>query len=260
MACMFCVRLRLFALHHPPLVMFLLCTLALAATFLCFGVYIRTYPVKDADFTKMLSAAAICPQRNVSATDVSPYPVQGSPVSLASDIGSLSVLVSVTLSPWQPSANGSGLQISATASQLGMKGPVTDPHLLLTVSSSWWSAQCNNSDPKCSGKFCVTVTGPQSALPLSWSHYQCSAPNPSGHKLLQEVYVMEGGSGTSKCYRLHYIGDPDLKAKMSQEDSFTCSSRLLIAMSVCLLVALMLFVGSACCIHPTKDKRTPGAL
>ncbi|XP_069812243.1 insulin-like growth factor-binding protein 3 receptor [Dendropsophus ebraccatus] len=272
MACTFCTGLHLCARHHPPLVTFFLCLLTLATTFLCFGVYIRAYPVKDADFTKdfdtvlqTLSAGPICPQRNATAPAAPSEPPQALAGGPAAGLGSVSVLISVTLSPWQRSANYSGLQICATASQLGMKGSSTgsdtDPHLLLTVSSSWWSAQCNESDTECSGKFCLTVIGPQSSLPLSWSPLHCSPANPNRPQLLPELYEVAGGSDTSsQCYSLQYSGDPLLKAMMSLVDSSTSSARLLVAMLCCLLAALVLLVCSACWIHPMKEKRTPGAL
>lgn len=244
---------------------FFLCLVTLTVTFLCFGIYIRSHLVKDADFTKdfdtvlqTLSTSKICPQRNVSAPPAALGLVQGSSIIAAPDLGNVSVLASVTLSPWQPSGNHSGLQIRATAGQLGMKGPGTDSHLLVTVTSSWWSAQCNESDSECSAKYCVIVTGPQSALPLSWSSFQCS---PSNHQLHPELYVVEAETDTpSKCYSLQYRGDPHLKAMISPEDRARSSGRLLFAVIFCLLAALLLLVVSTCLSHPIKDKRTPGAL
>ncbi|KAG9464900.1 hypothetical protein GDO78_019231 [Eleutherodactylus coqui] len=271
MGCPFCTGLRLCVRQQPPLVTFFLCLVTLAATFLCFGLYIRTYPVKDADFTKdfdtvlqTLSAGQICPQRNVTGPLTSPESGQGSSARSApdhEDPAHVSVLASVTLSPWPSSVNHSGLQIRAKASQLGMKGPATDSPLLITVVSSWWSAQCNDSDAECSGKYCVIVTGPQSLLPQSWSSFQCSAANPIRRQLRPELYVVEEETGTPQnCYSLQYRGDPGLKAVISQEDCAVASAHLLAAMLVCLLLALLLFVVGGCWTFPIKDKRTPGAL
>ncbi|XP_075687021.1 insulin-like growth factor-binding protein 3 receptor [Rhinoderma darwinii] len=268
MGCPFCTGLRQCVRHHPPLVTFFLCLVTLAATFMFFGIFVRTHSVKDVDYTKdydtvlqTLSASKICPQRNVTAPFSASELVQGSAPD-HEDLGNVSVLASVTLSPWQPSINHSGLQIRATAGQLGMKGPGTDSHLLITVTSSWCSAQCNDSGAECSEKYCIIVTGPQSVLPQGWSSFQCSAANPSGHNnLLPEVYVVElETDDPSKCYSLQYSGDPDLKAVMSQEDGAVASDHLLYAVLFCLSVALVLFVVGACWNHPIKDKRTPGAL
>lgn len=268
MAAPVCSGVLLRVRHHPPLVTFFLCLVTLAITFLCFGIYVRTFLVKDADFTKdfgtvlqTLSAGKICPQRNVTGPSAALDSVQGSSIISAPDLGNVSVLASVSLSPWQPSANYSGLQIRATAGQLGMKGPGSGSHLLVTVTASWWSAQCNDSDAQCSAKCCVTVTGPQSALPLSWSSFQCSAGNPSRYQLLPDLYVVEAETDTpSKCYSLQYRGDQDLTAMMSQEDRTVSSDRLLFGMLFCLLAALLLLVVITCWTHPIKDKRTPGAL
>ncbi|XP_040296591.1 uncharacterized protein LOC121008232 [Bufo bufo] len=262
MGCLFCTGLRLSVRHHPPLVTFFLCLLTLAATFLCYGVFIRTYPVRDADFTQdfdtvlqTLTASKICPQKNGTAPTV-----QASSAD-RSDLASVSVLASVTLSPWQPSVNHSGLHIYATASQLGMTGPGADSPLLITVRSSWWSAQCNDSDAECSGRFCVTVSGLQAVLPQSWSSLQCNTENGSGQQPRPELYVVEiETDDPQKCYSLQYRGDPDLKAVISQEDRAVSSGRLLTAAVFCLLVALLLLVVSGCWTLPIKDKRTPGAL
>ncbi|KAM4025371.1 insulin-like growth factor-binding protein 3 receptor isoform 1-T3 [Anomaloglossus baeobatrachus] len=260
MPCLCCAGLRLCVRHHPPLVTFLLCLVTLAITFLCFGIYLRSYPVKDADFTQdfdtilqALSASPICPQRNVTGRPSSPAsaPEDG-------ERDSVSVLAGVTLTP---PVNYSGLRIQATAEQLRMKGPGTDSPLLITVTPSWWSAQCNDSDAECSGKFCVTVTGPPSVLPQKWSPLQCSAVTPSGHRLPPELYVVETETHVpSECYSLKYRGDPGLKAMMSKEDCAVVSGRLLSAMLICFLLALLLMVVGACWSSPLKDMRTPGPL
>ncbi|XP_069591101.1 insulin-like growth factor-binding protein 3 receptor isoform X1 [Ranitomeya imitator] len=262
MACALCAGLRLCVRHHPPLVTFLLCLVTLAITFLCFGLYLRSYPVTDDDFTKdfdtvlqTLSARPLCPQHNVSG----PPTAQPAVVGSAPDHGdhdNVSVLASAALTP---PGNHSGLRIWATARQLGMTGPGTDSPLLITVASSWGSAQCNDSDADCSGKLCVIVSGPSSVLPQTWSSFQCSAVNPSGHQLPPELHVGETETGvTSECYSLKYRRDPGLKAMMSAEDCAVVSGRLLSAVLVCVLFALLLMVVGGCWSSPLKDKRTPG--
>ncbi|KAM3917773.1 insulin-like growth factor-binding protein 3 receptor isoform 1-T3 [Leptodactylus fuscus] len=265
MGCPFCSGLRLCVRHHPPLVTFFLCLVTLGATFLYYGIYIRTYPVKDDDFTRdfdtvlqTLSASKICAQRNVTATS---NPLNIGSASDHEDLANVSVLAGLTLSPWQLSFIHSDLQIHATASQLGMRGPGTASYLLITVTSSWWSAQCNDSDTRCSGKYCVTVTGPRSLLPQSWSPFQCSAANLSRPQLHLELYVVGVEmDAPSNCYSLQYREDPSLKAILSQEDCAVTSTHLLASVLVCLLLALLLFVVSGCWTLPIKDKRTPGEL
>ncbi|XP_073502132.1 LOW QUALITY PROTEIN: insulin-like growth factor-binding protein 3 receptor [Phyllobates terribilis] len=258
MSCPLCLGLRLCVRHHPPLVTFLLCLATLAITFLCFGLYLRSYPVTDDAFTKdfdtvlqTLSARPICPQHNVT----------GLPTSRPSaldheDHDDVSVLADVTLTP---SGNHSGLRIRTTAGQLGIRDPGTDCPLLVTVAPSWGSTQCNDSDSVCSGKVCVIVTGPRSVLPQTWSSFQCSAVTPGSYQLPPELYVGEKDTGvTSECYSLKYRGDPALKAKMSAEDCAVVSGRLLSAVLVCFLITLLLIVVGACWSYPLKDKRTPG--
>ncbi|XP_073403496.1 insulin-like growth factor-binding protein 3 receptor isoform X2 [Dendrobates tinctorius] len=262
MACPLCAGLRLCVRHHPPLVTFLLCLATLAVTFLCFGSYLRLYPVTDDDFTKdfdtvlqTLSAHPICPQHNVTGLPTS-HPAAIGSAADHEDHDNVSVLAGVTLTP---PGNHSGLRIWARAGQLGMTGPGTDSPILITVTSSWGSAQCNDSDADCYRKLCVIVSGPRSVLPQKWSSFQCSAVNPSGHQLPPELYVGETETGvTSECYSLKYRRDPGLKAMMSTEDSAVVSGRLLSAVLVCFLIVLLLIVVGGCWSSSLKDKRTPG--
>ncbi|XP_018414587.1 PREDICTED: transmembrane protein 248-like [Nanorana parkeri] len=173
-----CQGLRSCVLHHPPMVTFFLCVVTLGFTYLSLGVYIKTQPVRDIDFTQdwgdilqAVSVGKVCARGNSSRRKTT---VEGTRTVNPEDSANVNALVTFTVSPWQLAVNHSSLQIIATGTQLGMRGqfgwqtcPGEDTPLTFSLTPYWWSIQCNGSEAECTVKYCVSLTGPRDLLPQS---------------------------------------------------------------------------------------------
>ncbi|XP_075438183.1 transmembrane protein 248-like [Ascaphus truei] len=171
--CQPCGGLRSCVFQQPPLLMFFLCLVTLAVTFLSLGAYVKTHPVRNADVTQdwdsLLQALGLlqfCPQGNTTGR-VTPLLLAGSPLNVSGlhpgGLASTSVLVGLSLRPWDPVTNTSGLRLSVSSAQLGLRGEGTGADLFVTVSPVRSAGGCGDTD--CSTKYCVTVTAPVSLLP-----------------------------------------------------------------------------------------------
>ncbi|XP_068099894.1 insulin-like growth factor-binding protein 3 receptor [Hyperolius riggenbachi] len=251
------LRLRSCIVHLPATVTFLACLLVLGFTFLGLGEFLKRVPVRDADSAQdwdsvlqVLSAYKICTLTRIV------QPPTTTRTASPEDIANVSVLAMVTISPWQPAFNHSTVEITATGSQLGMRGPSADAPLNVTLSFDWWSILCNGSDAPCSMKSCITITGPQDLLPHTKSSSQCAgaaarSPGPPEPYVLEEEPAL-----SSTCHTLIYAGDPGLRNMVSKEDAAVCIRRLqytglaILSLGICLSV-IHVFIPT-----PSKEKWT----
>lgn len=256
-----CQGLRSCVLHHPPVITFFVCVVTLGITYLALGFYVKTQPVRDFDFTQdwgdilqALSAGKVCAQGNSSRHITA---VDGTRTVNPEDSANVSVLVTITVSPWQLALNHSSLQIIATGAQLGMKDPSEDTPLTITLTSYWGSIQCNDSEMECAVKYCVSLIGPRELLPkTTWSR-QCPVSG-SGVPAIPEMYVLEKEPRAStKC--LVYNEDL-IQNVISEEDAALCAQRLRDAALVILFLGLLLMVMFALCTPPFKEKKAVGPL
>ncbi|CAI9564132.1 unnamed protein product [Staurois parvus] len=256
-----CQSLRSCVLHHPPFVTFFICVVTLGVTYLALGVYIKTQPVSDVDFTQdwggvlqAFTVGKVCIQGNGSRHITT---VDETRTVNPENSANVSVLVTFTVSPWQLALNHSNLQIIATGAQLGMTGTDADTPLTITLTSYWGYIQCNGSEVECAVKYCVSLTGPRELLPqTSWSP-QCPV-NGSAVPVVPELYVLETeASSSAKC--LVYHGDLTQNI-IPEEDAALCAQRLREVALVILFLGLLLTVMFVFCTPPFKEKKTGGPL
>ncbi|MEE6522724.1 hypothetical protein FKM82_021347 [Ascaphus truei] len=228
--CQPCGGLRSCVFQQPPLLMFFLCLVTLAVTFLSLGAYVKTHPVRNADVTQdwdsLLQALGLlqfCPQGNATGR-VTPLLLAGSPLNVSGlhpgGLASTSVLVGLSLRPWDPVTNTSGLRLSVSSAQLGLRGEGTGADLFVTLSPVRSAGGCGDTD--CSTKYCVTVTAPVSLLPQARSPLQCPQSMPSAPPP-PDLYVAQRYPGhPSHCYTATYNRDPEMLSMISQVRSIQC--------------------------------------
>ncbi|XP_041095924.1 transmembrane protein 248 isoform X2 [Polyodon spathula] len=268
----------------PPTTVFLLCLLSLSVTFVGFGLYARSYEVRNPDvvqdWNKILGALSqlqLCVSEN--GTDGhTPLPDKGqthasSPMIThdaaarqmlssshsSDDIVSLMLHVPLTLDLAWPSASLStgpvSLRVLVWGSQLDLKGMAGNKSLCLTLMSTLQPLR-NGSDTE-QGHTCITITAPAHMLPGAPLPGVCEVGRGNDPILgaVASALSREQPQHTLGCYRTKYTPDPRLTIMLSPEERYLAGQHLIIVgvflLSLCGLLCL---AAPFCCVKSRRQK------
>ncbi|XP_017554893.1 transmembrane protein 248 isoform X1 [Pygocentrus nattereri] len=268
-------------LHHPPVVVFFLCLLALAGAFISIGIYSKNHDIKNPDISmdwnQMLGSLAslkFCTHLN-STEILSGEQDEDSPRLLDHGDGSItntsqktkgvvhvSLLVPLVLIGDEPNPNS----ISATllGSQLGLKGAagkeLLNVSLVLHQQTPFSKTESNTApdlklptnaetQPR-SSLFCVRITAPAHLLPQTPKPPVCPANDnlemSTVRALARESYKQS--SHDAPCLSLEYTPDPKLTVLLTQEEKVLARYHLMLVSMVLLAICIiMCLTGTLVC-------------
>uniref|UniRef100_H3BET4 TMEM248/TMEM219 domain-containing protein n=1 Tax=Latimeria chalumnae TaxID=7897 RepID=H3BET4_LATCH len=182
--------------NRPPLVVFFVCLLSLAITFFCFGVYIRSYSVKDPDvtqdwnsFLQSISEVDFCAYENETASDSNVH-LDDSAKGCLNKLGSsplidhgpillsMSVLVHLTFDlPKGLKSNKTYFRSTVCGRQLGLKNLAAQELINITVVAPSPEQPCVGQE-ECTQLLapstCITLTASAHVLPQTKNPPFCS--------------------------------------------------------------------------------------
>ncbi|MBN3310978.1 TM248 protein, partial [Amia calva] len=269
-------NLRSCLVHQPPAVIFFLCLLSLAITFISFGAYTQSHEVKNPDiaqdWNKVLSSLAslhFCLPENGTDGQTEPLDLGqthgASPLvehetvdgrTANSSHGTSSVRVSFLVQlAWDPqSLNQDRLSLQTTlwGRQLGFKGSAAKEALNLTLIIPAQSQLSSNGsgDQPAHIATCLTITGPTHVLPDTPHPPRCpiEADSISEPPFLSAVLLAPTHNKPQhalECYSTVFTSDPSLTVMLLPEERALARHHLLLV-SVCLLTlcGVLCFAGS----------------
>ncbi|XP_010894660.1 transmembrane protein 248 [Esox lucius] len=261
-------NLKEYVYEHPPGVIFFLCVLTLALTFLSFGSYTHTHRLPNPDtpqdwnhFLSSLAHLQLCAKANgvgvemVSSTTFGQEELGGtaynstqSPPSITHL--SLSVPLAVMHSSDSQSMSNVHLRAMLLASQLGLTGNET-VNVTLMFSSQPVEGNLHT---------CLTISAPTHILPLTLRPPVCSASEGTSYPV--KAVATDTSSlkppMSESCYILQYTPDSTLTAMLTQKE-LGLAGRHLIQVSICLLGVCVLLFLSASLTH-THTRRDHNGL
>ncbi|OCT58970.1 uncharacterized protein LOC108703782 [Xenopus laevis] len=240
-----CVALRTCVRHNPPVVCFFVCLASLAITLLSLSLLIMqrsdtkagspyddygdtTAPVPDTHSMDMLldweallygiSSRIVCPMATVTGVTTSPAEHSG-------NISTVTTLVRLNVTPFDPSILDSAILISVTGAKLGLTGKGANTNMSIAILPISGRETCNDTT-SCLSKYCVSISGPKSMLPQTKSvHCPMTDTKP---QLLAEMKVMDQDALLpSTCYRMVYNSSSAMNMTVFQVDRSLCKRHVM---------------------------------
>ncbi|XP_064153783.1 transmembrane protein 248 isoform X2 [Anguilla rostrata] len=267
-------NLRSYLERHPPTIIFFMCLISLAITFLSFGLYVKAHYVRNPDITQdwnqILASIAdlkFCVFAN--ETDAPSFPMEhavsspqfvdhksavgiplnSSHIPLAST--HLSLLVPLALAESSQGRGPANLHAVLQGSELGLKGSAGNESLNLTLLFYSQPELIHNglSGETGSTFTCLRVTAPAYILPQTPHPPACPVSDDQDSPLNAITSAWnQNPQSTLECYCLKFTPNPSLTVILSQEERDLAGHHL-IMVSACLLsvCGVLCFLGSLPC-------------
>nr|XP_033802588.1 insulin-like growth factor-binding protein 3 receptor isoform X2 [Geotrypetes seraphini] len=278
-------RLRFYVEQHPPLMMLLLCFVALAVAFAAFGTYVGSHDVGNSDivkdwntFLQSVTELQFCPNGNLDGSDdvMSLNPALRKHVAFplvdhanlnisatSEQWVNISVLVPLVFHASGVSEPGEGpWRVTIAGHQLGLKGDMAEELINMTVVTPWQRNACGKGQA-CSQQrtlnSCITFMASTSLLPQTRKPPECSMDNFTNSQILSRTIFAFQRSNMreeASCYQADYYPDPSLTIRLSKAERHICKIRLMYASLLLLFLTGLILCFAAICIHPPREKWT----
>lgn len=254
---------------NAPVVIFFMCLLSLAVSFISFGVYCKVHSVRNPDITQdwnqilasiaglkfcMLSNETDAPSLPMEDVTASPLHAKqkttvGMSLNFSTASSNLSLLVPLTLAVSGQGQSPAYLHAKLQGWELGFKGSTGKESLNLTLlfySQTKADPTTNRTSVETGSTFtCLRVTASTYILPQTKRPPECPVINEHNFPMnaITTTWKKQNFLDRSKCYNMTFKSDPSLTVMLSQEERALAGYHLIIT-SACLL-----FVCGVLCIH-----------
>ncbi|KAJ8414053.1 hypothetical protein AAFF_G00066510 [Aldrovandia affinis] len=278
-------NLRSYLEHHPPTIIFFLCLLSLAATFIGFGEYSKAHDVMNPDialdWNQVLASIAnlkfcrfgneteggnapspdVDHRENASTPLVGHVAADGIPANASHPPLApihLSLLVPLALADSSQARSPASLRTTLWGRDIGLKGSAGNESLNLTL-LFYSQPELRNSETG-STFTCLRVTAPAHILPQTPQPPVCPVmeDNNSDHSPLNAITSPRKNCNPQNalCYCMEFTSNANLTVMLSQEERDLAGHHLMMV-SACLLslCGLLCLFGSLSC---SKSRRYHG--
>ncbi|XP_023701218.1 insulin-like growth factor-binding protein 3 receptor isoform X1 [Paramormyrops kingsleyae] len=261
-------NIRTNLMNNPPLVVFFLCMVLMAAAFIGFGAYTNKHDVRDPDVTQdwnqilsSLAALKLCAldtdtegkAASADAQHISKSLLLGHEAAgeVSANYSHWSLLVPLVLSGSTPNQHPASFKMTLRGNLLGLKGPAGKTVLNLTI-HFLTERELNAShagDGSSSGSTCLSFMAPAHVVPHTRMPPLCPASEEpyADHSVVTAMtsdQYKQGAQSAKPCYRMEFNPDPKLIMLSQGDRDLAVHHLMMVAGCLLSLCAVLCFAGS----------------